>query len=97
MTSRDCVEEIRDVIDQIEFYVELKLLAAVPSSEGIERRYEQDVGRAVSKLVELRLEGTLNDNVLEKWHGIPADHSQGFITGLLKLTDYLKSKYQSRG
>jgi|GEM_PF-4681995 hypothetical protein len=95
MTSRDCIEEIRDAINQIEFYVELKLLGTVSSSEDIERRYELDIGRAVSRLVELRLEGTLNENALEKWHGIPADHSQGFITGLLKLTDFLKSKYQS--
>ena len=95
MTSRDCIEEIRDAINQIEFYVELKLLGTVSSSEDIERRYELDIGRAVSRLVELRLEGTLNENALEKWRGIPADHSQGFITGLLKLTDFLKSKYQS--
>jgi hypothetical protein len=93
MTSRDCVEEIRDAIDQIEFYVELTVVGPEPNSEDIERRYKQDIGRTISRLIELRLEGILDDKALERWQGVPADHSQGFITALIKLTDVLKSKY----
>jgi hypothetical protein len=92
MTSRDCIEDIRDAINQIEFYVELKIVGA-STDRNRDRRYEEDIGRAVSKLVELRLKGTLSDQVLEDWHNTPADHGQGFITGLVNLTDHLKMKY----
>jgi hypothetical protein len=92
-SSRDCIEEIRDVINQIEFFVELRLVD-IPESERIERRYEQDIGRAISRLVDLRLEGKLNEKAIEQWQSAPADHSQGFVTALIKLTDFLKSKYQ---
>lgn len=93
MTSRDCIEEIRDAINQIEFYVELRLTGVERIAESVERRYEQDIGRTIARLVDLRLEGVLNDKALEQWHGVPADHSHGFITALIKLTDSLKSKY----
>ena len=92
-TSSHCIEEIRDAVNQIEFYVELKVSEQPRDAETVERRYQQDIGRAIGKLIELRLEGLLNDESLEKWHALPADHSLGFITTLIKLTDHMKSKY----
>ena len=71
-SSRDCIEEIRDVINQIEFYVELQTVDTA-DSEKIERRYEQDIERAISRLVDLRLEGKLNEKAIEQWQGAPAD------------------------
>jgi hypothetical protein len=95
MRSTDCIEEIRDVVNQIEFYVELKLTETPPYAERevLERRYQQDIGRAIAKLVELRLEGALSDQVLDKWHSMLVDHSDGLVTAVVKLTDRLKSKY----
>ncbi len=92
-TSSHCIEEIRDAVNQIEFYVELKVSEQPRDAETVERRYQQDIGRAIGKLIELRLDGLLNDESLEKWHSLPADHSLGFITALIKLTDHMKSKY----
>jgi hypothetical protein len=92
-TSTYCIEEIRDAINQIEFYVELKVSEPPRDAEVVERRYQQDIGKAIGRLIELRLEGLLSDESLEKWHALPVDHSLGFVTALIKLTDHMKTKY----